>query len=489
VRDTAYHLVGVGGIGMSAIARLLLASGARVSGSDVKRTPLIDALESEGVRIAIGHRAENVADANVVVVSSAIAPENPELRAARDAGTSVVTRGAMLAELAQGHDLIAVAGTHGKTTTTAMLATIFETAGLDPTVAVGGVRADTGTNARAGRGSWFVSESDESDGSFLQLHPTIAIITNVENDHVSSDADAERMRAQFVAFANGLAPGGHLIVGNDNAASAAIGHAAASGASGIDAASGATGRDAPSGRGVTVTTFAVNVAADIVASDVRYENLGSRFTVRRGGETLGDVALNVPGEINVANALGAIAASLAAGVPFEAVARGLAAFHGVERRFQIVGRGAFTVVDDYAHHPTAIAQTIAAARGFAGTRAAHVGAGRPVIVAFQPHRYTRTQFLQDDFARALANADHVYLTPIYAASERAIPGVSERSIGEPLEASGTPVTYVDDVEALVEAIPRETPDGALVLMLGAGSISSVAHRLGERISESAVLSP
>jgi len=438
---------------MSAIARLLLARGARVSGSDVKRTPLIDALEAEGVRIAIGHRAANVDGAAVVVVSSAIAAGNPELEAARARGLRVVTRGAMLAELASGYDLIAVAGTHGKTTTTAMLASIFEAARLDPVVAVGGIRVDGGTNASAGGGRWFISESDESDGSFLELRPAIAVVTNVENDHVTSEDGVARMRAQFEAFVDTAASSSRLVVGSDDAVSAAL-------------ATRAPAR---------TTTFAVRAPADVTATKIAYEGLGSRFTVPGHGA----VTLHVPGEINVQNALGAIAASLAAGVAFADVVRGLDAFHGVQRRFEVVGRGAFTVIDDYAHHPTAIERTIAAARGLAS--------GAPVVVAFQPHRYTRTQFLKDEFARALGGADRVFLTPVYAASEPAIAGVSERSIGAPLEASGTSVTYVDDVESLPDAIASATPDGALVLMLGAGSISSVAHALGRRIAAPANL--
>ncbi|HEY4432808.1 MAG TPA: cyanophycin synthetase, partial [Candidatus Cybelea sp.] len=210
------------------------------------------------------------------------------------------------------------------------------------------------------------------------------------------------------------------------------------------------------------------------ATEIAYADLGSRFVVSELGTPLGEVALKVPGEINVQNALAALCAARAAGLPFEPTAQALAEFHGVERRFQIVGRGAFTVVDDYAHHPTAIAQTIAAARGFA--------AGAPVCVAFQPHRYSRTSYLKDDFATALRAADRVWLAPIYAASEAPLPGITSRSIGEPLAAAGTSVAYVDDVEALVDVLPREVPDGALVLMLGAGSISAVAHRLGERVA-------
>ena len=449
----AYHLVGVGGIGMSAIARLLLARGARVSGSDVKRTPLIDSLEAEGVRVAIGQRAENLGDARTVVVSSAIAHDNAEFVAAIERKLDVITRGAMLAELAKGHKLVAVAGTHGKTTTTAMLATIFETAGLDPTVAVGGIRVDTGSNARAGKGPWFVTESDESDGSFLYLNPTVAVVNNVENDHIASDADLLTLLEQFVVFVNKVPANGRVIIGDDNRGSKVVGRQATA----------------------SVTTFATRDRdADLTAIDIVYENLGSRFTACDRGTVLGEITLNVPGEINVLNALAAIAAARAAAIRFDDIARGLAAFHGVQRRFQIVGRGALTIVDDYAHHPTAIAQTIAAARTFAD--------GRPLIVAFQPHRYTRTQYLKDDFATALHGADHVLLTPIYAASEKPIDGITERSIGTPLAASGTPVTYVSDVEDLLDEVPRTAPADALVLMLGAGSITTIAHRLGERVS-------
>jgi UDP-N-acetylmuramate--alanine ligase len=455
--DTAYHLVGVGGIGMSAIARLLLARGAQVSGSDLRRTPLVAQLEAAGVRVAIGHRAENLRAATVVVVSSAIAQDNAEFVAAVERKLDVVTRGAMLAELARGHKLLAVAGTHGKTTTTAMLATIFETAGLDPTVAVGGLRVDTGSNARAGGGGgWFITESDESDGSFLCLSPTIAVVNNIENDHIASDAELPRLLEQFTQFVNKVPASGCVVVGNDNRGSRVIAGQAF----------------AP------VTTFATRTDADLVVADLRYADLGSRFVVCDRGVELGEIDLHVPGEINVLNALAALGAARAAGIRFDQVAAGLAQFHGVQRRFEIVGRGALTVVDDYAHHPTAIEQTIAAAREYAQDR--------PVVVAFQPHRYSRTNYLKEFFARALSGADRVILSPIYAAFEQPIDGVSERSIGEPLAALGTPVSYVADVEDLLDAVPREAPDGALVLMLGAGSITAVAHRLGERVAAALV---
>jgi UDP-N-acetylmuramate--alanine ligase len=445
--------VGIGGIGMSAIARLLLARGARVTGSDVRRSALIDELEAEGAVVAIGHRAENVGAATLVVVSSAIAQENPEFTAAIERGIGIKTRGAMLADLTASRATIAIAGTHGKTTTTAMTAAIFEEAGLAPTFAIGGVRVDSGTNAGSGTGRWFITESDESDGSFLELSPTIACVTNIENDHLSSDDEVPALLASFGTFVQRVPPEGRAIIGLDNAGSASV-------------AALARAR-------VPTTTFATSVDADLTAREIRYAGLGSRFTVVERGVTLGEVMLSVPGEINVQNALAALACARAANIAFAPIARALAAFRGVRRRFEIVAeRAGVVIVDDYAHHPTAVAQTIAATRGYTDA---------PVVVAFQPHRYSRTRYLAADFATALASADHVILTPIYAASESPIPGVSERSIGEPLERTGTPVTYVDDAAALLDAVPRVAGERAVVLMLGAGSISSIAHQLAARL--------
>jgi UDP-N-acetylmuramate--alanine ligase len=450
---SSYHLVGIGGIGMSAIARLLLARGARVSGSDVYRSDLVAQLESEGAVVAIGHRAENVGLPDLVIVSSAIAHDNPEFVAAIERGINIKTRGAMLAELTGSRKTIAIAGTHGKTTTTAMAATILEKAGIEPTYAIGGLRVDTGTNAGSGRGVWFVTESDESDGSFLHLQPTIAVVTNVENDHLSSDDELPGLLAQFSEFVQRVPPEGCAIIGLDNRGSAFI-------------AKNAT---------VPKLTFATRAAADLTARDIVYDGLGSRFTLVERGTDLGAVHLHVPGEINVQNALAAIAVARTLKVDVAAIVSALAAFRGVRRRFEIVGeRGGVTIVDDYAHHPTAIAQTIAAARGYTG---------KPIVVAFQPHRFSRTRYLAADFAKALSTADAVLLAPIYAASEEPIDGVSERSIGEPLAATGTPVTYVATVDALLEAVPRTIGEEAVVLMLGAGSISGVAHRLGASFEE------
>jgi UDP-N-acetylmuramate--alanine ligase len=448
---SSYHLVGIGGIGMSAIARLLLARGARVSGSDMHRTALVEALEAEGATVAIGHRAENVGMPDLVIVSSAIAHENPEFVAALERGIDIKTRGAMLAELTGSRKTIAIAGTHGKTTTTAMTATVLEAAGIAPTYAIGGLRVDTGTNAGTGSGAWFVTESDESDGSFLHLQPTIAVVNNVENDHLSSDDELPRLLEQFATFVQRVPPDGCAIIGIDNRGSAFIAKNA----------------------NVPKTTFATRAQADLMARDIVYEGLGSRFTLIERGHDLGTVRLQVPGEINVQNALASIAVARMLKVGMPAIAAALASFRGVRRRFEIVGeRAGITIVDDYAHHPTAIAQTIAAARGFTS---------KPIVVAFQAHKYSRTRYLAPEFAAALALADAVLLTPIYAANEAPIAGVSERSIGEPLAAGGTLVTYVASVDDLLEAVPNALGSEALVLMLGAGSISGVAHKLGKAL--------
>jgi UDP-N-acetylmuramate--alanine ligase len=284
------------------------------------------------------------------------------------------------------------------------------------------------------------------------LQPTIAVVTNVENDHLSSDDELPGLLAQFATFVQRVPPDGCAIIGLDNRGSAFI-------------AKNAT---------VPKTTFATRADADLMARDIVYDGLGSRFMLVERGHELGEVRLHVPGEINVQNALAAIAVARMLKVEPATIAEALDAFRGVRRRFEIVGsHGGVTIVDDYAHHPTAIAQTIAAARGYTG---------KPIVVAFQPHRFSRTRYLAADFAAALSTADAVLLAPIYAASEAPIPGVSERSIGEPLAATGTPVTYVTSVDDLLEAIPRAIGSEAVVLMLGAGSISGVAHRLGAMLS-------
>jgi len=451
------HFIGISGIGMSALARILLQRGYRVSGSSDRSTALTEELHAEGARVAIGHAPGNLGDAETVVVSTAIGAGNPELVEARARGLTVLHRGALLAELMHERRGIAVAGTHGKTTTTAMIACVLEAAGLDPTVVVGGERVDTGSNARAGAGEWFVSEADESDLSFLDLRPELAVVTNIENDHVDSDAEFARMCDAFERFAAGTLPGGCVYVGIDEPHAAAL---------------------AASTRRARTRTFGFDARADVRAGGARFANGGSRFAVLLDGTPAGEIALGVPGTINVLDALPAVAIGLDLGVPFATIAAALGAFRGVRRRFEVVARDArMTVVDDYAHHPTAVAATIAAAReGFAG----------PLVVALQPHRYTRTRYLAGDFARALRGADHVVLTDVYAASEEPLPGVGAASIGEPLAALGGDVAYVPDVAALPAYLLAHAPPGALVLLLGAGSITHAAHELGALLARAPV---
>jgi UDP-N-acetylmuramate--alanine ligase len=449
------HFVGISGIGMSALARILLQRGERVTGSSDRETALTGRLRAEGAKVTIGHSAANLGDAAQVIVSSAISEENPELMAARAAGLDVLRRGTLLAELMAPKRGIAIAGTHGKTTTTAMTACVLEAGGIDPTVVVGGERVDTGTNARLGASDWFLSESDESDRSFLELRPQIAVLTNVENDHIASDAELPALLAAFAAFLDRVPSEGLVLIGADDRRAAAIG-----------------ARE----RAARTLTFGFG-AADVVASARRFADFGSLSQISANGSVLGELRLRVPGEINILNALPAIAIGLELGVPFTTAAEALEEFHGVRRRFEILARAPrMTVVEDYAHHPTAVAATIAAARAdFAG----------PIVVAFQPHRFTRTRYLADEFARALRGADRVVLTDVYAASERPLPGVSARSIGEPLRALGGDVHYVTRPEELPDYLLATAPPGALVLMFGAGSITTAAARLGREVRASA----
>jgi UDP-N-acetylmuramate--alanine ligase len=449
------HFIGISGIGMSALARLLLARGVEVRGSSDRRNAIVDRLEAEGARVAIGHDAHNLGDARTVVVSSAIAQANPELVEARARGLRVEGRGALLASLMNPMRGLAVAGTHGKTTTTAMLASVFEAAELDPTVAVGGEIVATGSNARAGNGPWFVTESDESDGSFLDLHPRIAVVTNVENDHVASDAEFAVLLGSFATFLEGLGEGCTAVVGTDNPAAAEL------------AARPRTARTVTFGFG----------DADVTARAVAYADFGSGFDLHAGDLRIGRIALHVPGAINVQNALAAAASAIAAGVGFDGIAAGLERFQGVRRRFEIIARTPrMTIVDDYAHHPTAVEATIATARAYWDG---------PIVVAFEPHRYTRTRYLAREFALALRGADQVLLAPVYAASEPPMPGVGAATIGEPLRAMGCDVAYVDRVADVPDAVLRMAPEGSLVLVLGAGSITDAARGLARLVASAA----
>jgi UDP-N-acetylmuramate--alanine ligase len=454
------HFIGISGIGMSALARILMQRGYHVTGSSDRRTPLTERLAEEGAVVTVGHAANNLGDAATVVISTAIARDNRELVAARERKLEVVHRGALLAHMMSDRRGIAIAGTHGKTTTTAMTALTLEAGGLDPTVVVGGERIDTQTNARDGKGAWLVSEADESDLSFLDLRPEIAVVTNIENDHIASDAELPRMIAAFERFTANVPSHGLALIGVDEPRATAL------------AGRARTGR---------TRTFGFDAAANVRAVDVRYGGFGSAFVLEVDAACLGEVELRVPGAINVLDALPAIAIGLELGVPFATIASALGRFRGVRRRFEFVARTPrMTVVDDYAHHPTAVAATIAAARAdFDG----------PIVAAFQPHRYTRTQYLAGDFARALRGADQVVLTDIYAASEAPLPGVDATAIGAPLTALGADVSYVNAIDELPAYLLEHVPCGALVLMLGAGSITVAAARLAYMLEPSGAVVP
>ena len=450
------HFVGIGGIGMSGIAELLANLGYAVSGSDARRSDVTDRLESLGVTVHVGHRAGNVGDADVVVYSSAVKADNPELSQAREHRVPVIPRAEMLAELMRLRFGIAVAGAHGKTSTTSMIALVLERAGLDPTAVIGGRLSAFGSNARLGQGEYMVVEADESDRSFLKLSPSIAVMTNIDREHMEAYGSYADLQQAFVDFANKVPFYGAIVACADDAELGAV-------SSRFTRRTITYGIDAPD--------------AEVRASEVVLEGFGARCVVQRrhphgnGPATvLGPLTLQVPGRHSVLNALAAVAVGLELDVPFERIAQALSDFRGAERRFQHVGVvGGITVVDDYGHHPTEIAAVVAAARAARPTR---------LVIAFQPHRYTRTRDLMAEFGHALAQADEVVLTDIYAASEDPIPGVTLEALAAAVNTHRErPVHTVRTVGELPEAVARIARPGDLVLTLGAGSIAGVAANL------------
>jgi len=447
-RTRRIHFVGIGGIGMSGIAELLANQGYAVSGSDAKASEVTRRLETLGVRVVTGHAAEHVGDADVVVVSSAVRPSNPEVAAARARGIPVIPRAEMLAELMRLKQGIAIAGAHGKTTTTSMVALLLDHAGLDPTAVIGGRLSAFGSNARLGQGSYLVAEADESDGSFLFLSPVISIVTNVDREHLDHYGSFEGVLDAFVAFANKVPFWGVVIACADDATLLAL-------------------RPRITRR---VVTYGIDSAADIQARGVVLEAFGSSCRVVAGGRELGSLRLSVPGRHNLLNALSAVAVGLELGLRFEAIAAALLEFRGAERRFQLLGEAdGVQVVDDYGHHPTEIAAVVAAARA---------GLGRRLVVVFQPHRYTRTERLLPEFGETLAKADVVVLCDIYPAGEDPIPGVTVEAVAAAVQAAAGPApVIVRALDDAPEAIAALAAPGDLVITLGAGSIGTVGPKL------------
>ena len=469
------HFVGIGGIGMSGIAELLANLGFEVSGSDLKRSAVATRLaEKFGVRVHEGHRAEHVADAQVVVVSSAVRPSNPEVVEAARRGIPVIPRAEMLAELMRLRFSIAVAGSHGKTTTTSMIAVVLERAGVDPTAVIGGRLSAFGSNARLGRGEYLVAEADESDRSFLVLYPTIAVLTNIDHEHMESYGSFEDLQQAFADFANKVPFYGSVVACADDPAVVSIlpriNRPLVT--YGLEGRVRRVENEAPAGER--------RKGVHIEASDVEIGGFGGRCVVhasdRDRRERLGELRLAIPGRHNLQNALAAVAVADRLGLRFADVASALADFHGAERRFERHGEAdGVLVVDDYGHHPTEIAAVLAAARATLGRR---------LVVAFQPHRYTRTQQLMDAFGPALREADEIVLTDIYGASEEPIAGVTLDALAGAVRAgSGRPVHVARRLDEVIPAILDIARPGDAVLTLGAGSIGSLPAQLVDALTK------
>jgi UDP-N-acetylmuramate--alanine ligase len=451
------HFVGIGGSGMSGIAEVFSNLGYTVSGSDLAESAAVRRLRHMGIRIVIGHAAENVASADAVVVSSAVKADNAEVLRAREAHIPVVPRAMMLAELMRFKQGIAIAGTHGKTTTTSLVAAALGEAGLDPTCVIGGRLNSIGTNARLGKGDFLIAEADESDASFLYLQPVISVVTNIDADHMETyGGDFEKLKATFVEFLGHLPFYGLAVICKDD----------------------------PHVRAVMpeitrpMLTYGKTSDADLRAEDVRWDAGRMRFraVAARGGFAPLEVMLNLPGEHNVLNALAAIAVAREVGASEAAIAKGLGEFAGVGRRFQrygdvpMPGGGSYTVVDDYGHHPAEMAATLAAARG--------AFPGRRLVLAFQPHRYTRTRDLFEDFVKVLSTVDELVLADVYPAGEAPIVGADGRSLVRSVRLAGKvePI-FVETTAEMREAVLARIRDGDVVITMGAGSIANLAPEL------------
>jgi UDP-N-acetylmuramate--alanine ligase len=449
------HFIGIGGIGMSGIAEVLLNLGYKVTGSDIRATSITARLEQLGATIYPRHAGENVKNAQVVVTSSAVHADNPEIAEAQRRKIPVIARAEMLAELARLKYAITVAGTHGKTTTTSMIAVVLDRAGYDPTVVVGGLLNTIGSNARLGKGDFIVLEADESDRSFLLLSPTIAVVTNIEADHLDHYRDLEDIQTAFLSFINKVPFYGSAILCLDE----------------------------PSVQSLIpkikrrIVTYGTAATADVCITDVSLDGLGSTFKLRFNGGSTQSMKLNVPGMHNVSNATAAFAAARDMGIDAPVIAASLEDFRGVDRRFQIKSRDDVTVIDDYAHHPTEIRATLSAAK---------CGNFARIFAIFQPHRYTRTFHLFDDFARAFNLADVVLLLDIYPAGENPIEGITSPALVNKLKSFGHKnAIYAPTFEMIESYIIANAKPGDAVVVMGAGSVTRLSDTLSQRFSRTA----
>lgn len=451
------HFIGIGGIGMSGIAEVLCNLGFKISGSDVKKSANTDRLEKLGAKIYEGHLRENVGDAQVVVYSSAVKEDNPEIVEAKLKNIPTIPRAEMLAELMMLKPYaVAVAGTHGKTSTTSMVATVLGYAGIDPTTVVGGVVDTLGSNAKLGESEWFVAEADESDRSFLMLNPTIAIVTNIDKEHMESYKGMDDVVQCFTDFINKVPFFGAAVLCLDDPNVQLI---------------------IPKIKRRRVT-YGMTAQADISAHDIQFtDNFGSIFTVMKGTQILGEIKLPVPGRHNVYNALAATAVALELDIAFEKIAEAFTTFKNANRRFQFKGEAkGVTVVDDYGHHPTEIVATLSAAKNGSN--------GKRTVVVFQPHRYSRTQELFDDFALAFNNADVLFVTDIYAASEQPIENVTAEILTDNIKKYGHKnANYIGDIEGAVDKVIPHLRENDLLITLGAGNVTTLSEKILERIRQ------
>ncbi len=453
------HFVGVGGVGMSGLGEILRSLGFDVSGSDMKASATTDRLAGIGVRIDLGHRTDNVAGADVVVYSSAISADNPELVEARALGTPVITRAEMLAELMRLKYGVAIAGSHGKTTTTSLVATVLRSAGLDPTVVVGGKMAALGSNARLGAGDLLVAEADESDGSFLRLTPTIAVITNIDPEHLDHYGSHQQLKDAFVEFGGRVPFYGLAVLCLDHR------HV----------------QDIIPRIQRRYVSYGLSPQADYSARAIQFRGLETSFNAYRRGTSLGGFTVRMPGAHNVLNCLATIAVADELEVPLDVTKQALSTFGGVARRFTVVGRAAGRVlVDDYGHHPAEVRATLEAARR------AYPSEHHRVVVAFQPHRFTRTRDLYDDFCGAFNQADVLVVTDIYPAGEAPIEGITaERLVQSIREHGHHNAHYVPDKSLLPETLERLSRDGDVVIALGAGDVNACLAPLKARLDAAA----
>lgn len=448
------HFVGIGGIGMSGIAEVLINMGYQVSGSDRKMTEITGRLKSLGATVLEGHHPSQVEEADVVVYSSAVKLDNPEIVSAREKNIPVIPRAEMLAELMRMKYGVAIAGTHGKTTTTSMIAEVLAMGGLDPTIVVGGRLRSTDTNAKLGTGEYLVAEADESDRSFLKLSPAIAVITTIDEEHLDNYRDLEEIRDTFLAFANKVPFYGCAILCLDEE----------------------TIQEIIPKVERKVVTYGLTSQADIVAEEVELADFTSSFKIRANGDEWRRVSLGIPGEHNIANALAAAAVGLELGVSSEAILQALQEFSGVRRRFETRGEeNGILVVDDYAHHPTEVELTLKAARrGWKGR----------IIAVFQPHLYTRTLALAERFGRSFYQADEVIVTDVYPSREDPLPGVTGRLVAEAAREFGHKgVNYLKDKASITPHLLGLVKPGDLVITLGAGDIYKVADELVQKLKE------